>query len=135
MEGLRHELPRHTYIMREVVTRDLTGKKTFFSLIQHCFNITSNHRAIHITRICLCMVASTIFDNNLRNHTEGLVRRQALCAALPNSKSSPPNERGDYDLGSIVPRLGGVSVPPARRQLPTRATIVLRLSYRHISCG
>jgi hypothetical protein len=33
-------------------------------------------------------------------------------------------------LGSIFPRLDAVSVPPVRRHLPTRATIVLRLPYR-----
>lgn len=134
MEGLRQErLSRHTYTKYGAITCDqyaLAHKEILFPLIQHSLEKALNRLAIHITGMCLCIAASTIFCNNLRNHTQGLQQRQALCAALPKPNSSPPNERSDYSLGSIVPRLGGVSAPPARRHLPTRATIVLRLSYR-----
>jgi hypothetical protein len=73
---------------------------------------------------------SSISQQQVRQTSPGHATQQALGAAIPKQMSSPANERSTCCLGSIFPRLDAVSVPPVRRHLPTRATIVLRLSYR-----
>ena len=79
---------------------------------------------------CQIYHSSSILQHQVRQTSPGHATQQALGAAIPKQMSSPANERCTCCLGSIFPRLDAVSVPLVRRHLPTRATIVLRLSYR-----
>lgn len=114
---------------RSVIRQAIRHSSRHWNILLTRLSAIWPYMSLECARVCIRYRHQRL---SISNHTPGLEQRQALCAALPNPNSSPPNERGDYDLGSIVPRLGGVSAASSAHSSHHRAP---SLTYRHISCG